>query len=66
MGILTKGRLKLITAPAEEPVSLTEAKTHLRVDTSADDTYIARLITSARAHVEEAILHRPLITQTWE
>ena len=40
--------LKLITAPAAEPVSTSEAKSHLRVDTTADDTYIGTLMTVAR------------------
>ena len=57
--------LKLITAPATEPVSTSEAKSHLRVDTTADDTLIGTLITAARQHVENH-LRRALITQTWE
>lgn len=50
---------------ATEPVSLTDAKDHLRVDTSADDSYINALIAAARQYVEE-ITRRALITQTWE
>ena len=57
--------LKLITAPATEPVTSSEAKSHLRVDTTADDTLIGTLITAARQHVENH-LRRALITQTWE
>ena len=57
--------LKLITAPATEPVSASEAKSHLRVDTTADDTYIGTLITVARQNVESH-LRRSLINQTWE
>lgn len=57
--------LKLITAPAAEPVSTSEAKAHLRVDTTADDTYIGTLITVARQNVESH-LRRALISQTWE
>ena len=57
--------LKLITAPATEPVTTSEAKSHLRVDTTADDTLIGTLITAARQHVENH-LRRALITQTWE
>lgn len=41
------------SGPAAEPVTTAEAKTHLRVDTSDDDTYIAALITAARQWVEE-------------
>jgi len=55
---------KLVTAPAVEPVTLTEAKAHLRVDVTDDDTLISSLITSARQYIERAI-RRALITQTW-
>lgn len=55
---------KLKTAPAEEPITTTEAKTHLRVDGSTDDTYIGTLIKTARRYAE-AFLNQKLITQTW-
>jgi uncharacterized phiE125 gp8 family phage protein len=57
--------LKLITAPAAEPVTLEQAKLHLRVDHSSDDTLITALITAAREGAEH-ITGRSLITQTWE
>ena len=57
--------LTLFTAPAAEPVSVSEAKSHLRVDISDDDTLIGTLITAARVHVEQH-LKRALVTQTWE
>lgn len=57
--------LKLKTAPASEPVSLDEAKDHLRVTGSDDDSLIASLITMARERAE-SICGRALITQTWE
>jgi uncharacterized phiE125 gp8 family phage protein len=52
------------TAPAVEPVTLAEAKAHLRVDTSTDDTYISTLITAAREWVEE-YLDRALVHQQY-
>lgn len=55
----------LATAPTVEPVTLAEAKTHARVDTSDDDTYISNLIQIARQYVEQ-ITNRALITQTWD
>lgn len=57
--------LKLATAPASEPVSLSEAKLHCRVDVSADDALITALITAAREEIERASRHA-LITQTWD
>jgi uncharacterized phiE125 gp8 family phage protein len=56
--------LTLTVAPALEPVSLTEAKTHLRVDATAEDTFITGLITTSRLQVE-AITGLALIQQTW-
>ena len=53
-----------ISAPAQEPVSLADAKAHLRVDTADDDALISRLITAARSELERG-LGRALITQTW-
>jgi uncharacterized phiE125 gp8 family phage protein len=50
--------------PAEEPVSLVEAKTHLRVDHVDEDALIGSLIVAARQHVEERS-GRALTTQTW-
>lgn len=57
--------LKLITPPAAEPVLLADAKLHLRVDVSDDDTLITALIQAAREACEHEI-GRSLITQTWE
>ena len=59
--------LVLITAPTVEPVSLAEAKAHLRIDIDDDDTLIGGLITAARSHLENTA--RPklaMINQTWE
>lgn len=58
--------LRLASPPAEEPVSLDEAKLHLRIDHSEEDALIAGLIGAARRHIEETVLSRALITQTWE
>lgn len=50
-----------VTGPAVEPLTVAEAKLHLRVDTTEDDTYIGTLITAAREWVEN-YLDRTLIT----
>lgn len=52
------------TAPAVEPVTLAEAKAHLRVDTADDDTYITGLIRAAREWVEQ-YLDRTLVHTQW-
>ena len=57
--------LKLVTPPEVEPVTLDEAKAHLRLDTDADDAYVSALITAARERIE-LFLRRALITQTFE
>lgn len=58
-------RLTRTSDPSEEPVSLAEAKSHLRVDVSDDDTLIEGLIKAARIYVENAT-RRALVTQTWQ
>ena len=42
----------LVGEPATEPVSVEEAKSHLRIDTERDDALLAALIRAARSHVE--------------
>ena len=54
--------LRRATAPAVEPVTLSEAKAHCRVDTTADDALIQSYITTAREWVEDYI-DRALVTQ---
>ena len=56
--------LTLVTAPAAEPVSLAEAKAHMRIDSAADDSLISALITAAR-EAAEAHTRRALVSQTW-
>lgn len=58
-------KLELIAAPLVEPVSLAEAKDHLRVEITDDDTLISTLITAARRYGEK-IQARAYITQTWD
>ena len=44
---------QVITPASTYPVSLTEAKSHLKVDTTADDTYITSIIKAATQLSEE-------------
>lgn len=57
--------VRLITAPALEPVTLQEAKNQLRLETADDDVLVAALVKAARERVEEDT-SRGLVTQTWE
>lgn len=58
-------RLKLTTAPLSEPVTLAQAKLHLKVDGTDDDDLITALIKAAR-QIAERETKRALITQQWE
>ena len=58
------GNWKVTTEPASEPVTTAEAKSHMRVDISDDDTLIDTYIAAARQWVERVGLWRSLITQT--
>jgi uncharacterized phiE125 gp8 family phage protein len=55
---------KLITAPDDEPVSLADAKLHLRETGTAQDALIRSLIASARQQAEE-LTRRAFMTQSW-
>ena len=57
------GELSVVTAPSVEPVTLAEAKAHLRVDGTDEDTVISGLIVAAR-EVCEPKARRAFVTQT--
>lgn len=56
--------LVLTSPPAVEPVSLAEAKSHLRLEAGNEDPLIASLIVTSRLHIE-TVLGLCLITQGW-
>jgi uncharacterized phiE125 gp8 family phage protein len=56
--------LTMMSAPVLEPVTVSEAKAHLRLDGTAEDILVASLILTSRLHVEAA-LGVALITQGW-
>lgn len=56
--------LVMTSGPGLEPITLAEAKAHLRVDGSAEDALIQSLIVTSRLHVEAA-LGLALVTQSW-
>jgi uncharacterized phiE125 gp8 family phage protein len=57
--------LNRIVDAATEPISLAEAKAHLRVTHAGEDTLIAAMIIAARQACEGET-GRSLVTQTWE
>lgn len=57
--------LTLVTAPAAEPITLEDAKRHLRIDDPDEDGHILTLITAARTWAEN-FTRRAFITQTWD
>ena len=58
-------KTSLVTAPTEEPITLDELKTHLRIDTNAENTYLTSLIKGVRETIELKC-GLALITQTWK
>jgi uncharacterized phiE125 gp8 family phage protein len=62
-----QGHLSIVTPPAAEPITLAQAKLHLRVDTSltAEDSLITAMISAARDRAEQET-GRAIPTQTWK
>jgi uncharacterized phiE125 gp8 family phage protein len=56
---------KLFTAPAELPVTLAQARQHLKVTVTAEDALILAAINAATEHAED-FTGRRFITQTWD
>ncbi|OJW50567.1 MAG: hypothetical protein BGO67_05695 [Alphaproteobacteria bacterium 41-28] len=57
-------QLFLKTPPIQEPLTLEEVKTYLRVSSDQEEEYLSSLITSARAYVEN-VTGRALLKQQW-
>jgi uncharacterized phiE125 gp8 family phage protein len=58
-----QGNVVVRVGPSAEPISLTEAKAHCRVDGTDEDSLITALIGVARAHAESAT-NRIMVTQS--
>lgn len=57
-------RLSQNTPPQEEPLTLEDMKTFLRINSDQEDATLTQLLQSARAYVEDAT-GRALIKQKW-
>lgn len=59
---------KLITAPAQDPLTLEDVKAHARVFYTDDDAYIGGLIKAALSHLDgyRGILNRCIVPQVWQ
>ena len=57
--------VRVVTPPAEEPVTLTEACAQVRQELGVDNTYITGLIPAARQYVEN-VTGEMLVTRTLE
>lgn len=57
----------LVTPPASKPVTLADAKDHLRVDHDDEDAVIAALLDAAVSHLDgwTGVLGRAIMPQTW-
>jgi uncharacterized phiE125 gp8 family phage protein len=55
----------LITPPTVEPVTLTQVKSHAKIFTTQDDSYISTIVIPASRQAVEDELRQVLITQTW-
>ena len=59
------GSLNLVTGPTVEPVSLAEAKLHLRVDINDDDVFISSLVETVRIQLERQY-DTAFVNQSWD
>jgi hypothetical protein len=59
-------RFRQVEAPSEEPISVGEAKSHLRLDTAVDDEYLTSLLIPAARQLLEELCWRGFVTQKWE
>lgn len=57
--------LKLVTPPAETPVSVAEAILYLRIDNDLENTRVETMIKAATIHLEN-YLGIKFVTQTWD
>jgi len=57
--------LTVVTPPAAEPVSVAEAKAHLRLETADEDALVTALVKAAREHAED-FMGRAFVTRVYD
>ena len=57
--------LRLVTAPAQEPVTLVDTALEARVSSTDDKVRLERYLPAARQAIE-SLANRALVSQTWE
>lgn len=57
--------LKVVTGPTQEPVTIEEAKQHMRIEVAADDAMVAAFVMAAREWVEGQT-KKVLMTTTYD
>jgi uncharacterized phiE125 gp8 family phage protein len=57
--------IRQVTLPTAEPISVAQAKAHIKALTNDEDALIARWIKTAREQAE-AMLNRAVVARTWE
>jgi uncharacterized phiE125 gp8 family phage protein len=62
--IVRYGLKRSVDSVGDYPVTVSEAKSHLRIDSSDDDSYISALVGAAR-NIAENYTNRSFYTQTW-
>ena len=55
---MLRATVKIVTPATGEPLSLADARAHLRVDGDEEDTLISFYISAARAHIEKCTQNR--------
>ena len=57
--------LEIVTAPASEPITISDVKCHARVDTEDEDLLISQMIKAARISLER-IMNRTFVNTTFD
>lgn len=66
MTLTLQHRVSLVTGPVNEPITVSDAKKHMRIEHNDDDAFIASLINVAISFTDvTGALGKAMISQTW-